>query len=180
MPDYRGTEAEDTLEDMVKEASHVIVLSDWAKGEEDADTGTIVQIMRLRNLKKKRNFSFTITAEMRCENNRKLISESGAEDLVVASDLSSMVLAQVAEDPRRLGLFNELLDESGSEVYLKPLADFRITGVRMTVRELRKHIYAYGYIPVGIRTKEGTFQVLDDNVTFQPKNGDSLVLIGEE
>ena len=180
VPDYRGTEAEDTLEDMVKEASHVIVLSDWAKGEEDADTGTIVQIMRLRNLKKKRNFSFTITAEMRCENNRKLISESGAEDLVVASDLSSMVLAQVAEDPRRLGLFNQLLDESGSEVYLKPLADFRITGVRMTVRELRKHIYAYGYIPVGIRTKEGTFQVLDDNVTFQPKNGDSLVLIGEE
>ena len=140
----------------------------------------MMQIMRLRNLKKRLGLRFTITAEMRCENNRKLIAESGAEDIVVASDLSSMMLAQVAEDPRRLGLFNDLLDESGCEVYLKPLVDFRITGAKLTVRELRKHIYAYGYIPVGIRTKEGTFQVLDDNVTFQPKNGDSLVLIGEE
>ncbi len=180
LPDYRSTEDEDALEDMTKDASHLIVLSDRKKGDEDADTATIVQIMRLRNLKKRLSRRFTITAEMRCENNRKLISESGAEDLVVASDLSSMLLAQVAEDPRRLGLFNDLLDENGSEVYLKPLVDFRITGAKLTVRELRKHIYAYGYIPVGIRTKEGAFQVLDDNVQLQPKSGDCLVLIGEK
>lgn len=180
VPDYRSTESDETLADMLKDAAHLIVLSDRSKGDEDADTATIVQIMRLRNLKKKLGLRFTITAEMRCENNRKLISAGGAEDLVVASDLSSMLLAQVAEDPRRLGLFRDLLDESGSEVYLKPLADFRITGARMTVRELRKHVYAYGYIPVGIRTKDGVFQVLDDNIAFQPKNGDSLVLIGEE
>ncbi len=180
MPDYRGTETEEALADMVKDASHLIVLSDRQKGEEDADTGTVMQIMRLRNLKKKLGLRFTITAEMRCENNRKLIAESGGEDIVVASDLSSMMLAQVAEDPRRLGLFNDLLDENGSEVYLKPLVDFRISGAQMTVRELRRHIYGYGYIPVGIRTKEGVFQVLDDNIPLQPRIGDSLVLIGEE
>ncbi len=180
LPDYRSTEEEDSLADMTKGASHVIVLSDRKKGDEDADTDTIVRIMRLRNLKKKLGLHFTITAEMRCENNRKLISAGGAEELVVASDLSSMLLAQVSEDPRRLGLFNDLLDESGSELYLKPLADFRIIGARMTVRELRKHVYAFGYIPVGIRTREGSFQVLDDNIVFQPKNGDCLVLIGEE
>jgi Trk K+ transport system NAD-binding subunit len=180
MPDYRGTETEEALADMVKDASHLIVLSDRQKGEEDADTGTVMQIMRLRNLKKKLGLRFTITAEMRCENNRKLIAESGGEDIVVASDLSSMMLAQVAEDPRRLGLFNDLLDDNGSEVYLKPLVDFRISGAQMTVRELRRHIYGYGYIPVGIRTKEGVFQVLDDNIPLQPRIGDCLVLIGEE
>ncbi len=180
VPDYRIKDAEDTLTDMTKNASHLIVLSDGKKGDEDADTETIMQIMRLRNLKKKLGLRFTITAEMRCENNRKLISESGAEDLVVASDLSSMLLAQIAEDPRRLGLFRDLLDESDSEVYLKPLIDFRISGARMTVRELREHIYDYGYIPMGIRTREGIFQVLDDNLRIQPKVGDHLVLIGKE
>ncbi len=180
VPDYRSMEAEETLAEIVGGASHLIVLSDRKKGQEDADTETMMQIMRLRNLKKRLGLRFTITAEMRCENNRKLIAESGAEDIVVASDLSSMMLAQVAEDPRRLGLFNDLLDESGCEVYLKPLVDFRITGAKLTVRELRKHIYAYGYIPVGIRTREGSFQVLDDNIQIQPKSGDLLVLIGEE
>ena len=90
---------------------------------------------------------------MRCENNRKLIAESGSEDVVVASDMSAMMLAQVAEDPRRLGLFNELLDEQGCEVYLKPLADFGISETKMTVREFRSNIYAYGYTPLGIRTR---------------------------
>ena len=99
---------------------------------------------------------------------------------MVASDLSSMLLAQVAEDTRRLGLFNDLLDESGSEVYLKPAVDFRFSGEKLTVRELRRHVYAYGYIPVGIRTKAGRFQVLDDNVTLRLEPGDQLVLIGEE
>ena len=117
---------------------------------------------------------------MRCENNRKLIAESGSEDVVVASDMSAMMLAQVAEDPRRLDLFNELLDEQGCEVYLKPLADFGISETKMTVREFRSNIYAYGYTPLGIRTLEGVFQVLDDNVSIQPKSGDCLVLIGEE
>ena len=180
VPDYRSTEPEETLADMVKDAAHLIVLSDRKKGGEDADTGTMMQIMRLRNLKKKLGLRFTITAEMRCENNRKLIAESGAEDIVVASDLSSMLLAQVAEDTRRLELFNDLLDESGCEVYLKPAVDFRFSGAPMTVRELRRHVYAYGYIPMGVRTKENAFQVLDDNVTLRLEPGDWLVLIGEE
>ncbi len=180
IPDYRNADSEETLEDMVKDATHVIVLSDPKKREEDADTDTMVRIIRLRNLKKKLGLHFSITAEMRCENNRKLISESGSEDVVVASDMSAMMLAQVAEDPRRLGLFNELLDEQGCEVYLKPLADFGISETKMTVREFRSNIYAYGYTPLGIRTREGSFQVLDDNVSIQPKSGDCLVLIGEE
>jgi hypothetical protein len=165
---------------MVKDATHLIVLSDPKKSDEDADTDTMVRIIRLRNLKKKLGLHFSITAEMRCENNRKLIAESGSEDVVVASDMSAMMLAQVAEDPRRLGLFNELLDEQGCEVYLKPLADFGISETKMTVREFRRQIYAHGYTPLGIRTLEGYFQVLDDNVPIQPRSGDSLVLIGEE
>ncbi len=180
IPDYRIADSEETLRDMVKDATHLIVLSDPKKSDEDADTDTMVRIIRLRNLKKKLGLHFSITAEMRCENNRKLIAESGSEDVVVASDMSAMMLAQVAEDPRRLALFNELLDEQGCEVYLKPLADFGISETKMTVREFRRQIYAHGYTPLGIRTLEGYFQVLDDNVPIQPRRGDSLVLIGEE
>ena len=180
IPDYRSADSEEILAEMVGSASHLIVLSDRKKGEEDADTGTMMQIMRLRSLKKRRGLSFTITAEMRCENNRKLIAESGAEDIIVASDLSSMLLAQVAEDPRRLNLFNELLDEKGCEVYLKPAADFGVTGEKLTVRELRSCVYACGYIPLGIRTEKAAFRVLDDDAALHLEAGDHLVLLGRE
>ncbi len=180
VPDYRSTESEENLADMTKNASHLIVLSDRKKGEEEADTGTMMRIMRLRNLKKKLGLRFTITAEMRCENNRKLISESGGEDIVVASDLSAMLLAQVAEDPRRLGLFNELLDERGCEVYLKSAADFGLESGSLTVRELRRRVYACGYIPMGVQTKKKAFRVLDDDVDLKLEEGDCLVLLGEE
>ena len=178
--DARSTSSQANLKDMVKEAAHVIVLSDRKKKEEEADTETMVRIMRLRNIKKQFGYPFTITAEMRCENNRKLIAGGEREDFVVATDLSAMMLAQISDDTRRISLFNELLDEGGSEVYLKPAADMKVTGERMSARELRRRVYQYGYITVGIRTEEEPFRVLDDNAAVLLNSDDRLILIGEK
>ncbi len=179
-PDYRNTDSEDILADMVREASHLIVLSDRKKRDEEADAETMIRIMRLRKLKRERKLGYTITAEMRCENNRRLIDRGGEDDIVVASDLSSTMLAQVTEEPRRLLLFNVLLDEEGSEVYLRPISEFGLEPGQISVRDLRKRVYAYGYIPMGIRTKENAFKVLDDNIQFTLAEEDRLILLGEE
>ncbi|MBO7697879.1 MAG: hypothetical protein J6S38_02440, partial [Erysipelotrichaceae bacterium] len=68
VPDYRNTDSDRILVDMLKDVKHVCVLSDRRKKEEDSDTDTMVRIIRLRNIKKKYDLHFTITAEMRCEN----------------------------------------------------------------------------------------------------------------
>ncbi|MBQ9545498.1 MAG: hypothetical protein IJV00_10280 [Clostridia bacterium] len=179
VPDYRPADSENELFEMLKDTSHIVVLSDRRMGAEEADTQTMVRIMRLRNIKKKHSLSFTITAEMRCENNRKLILENNSEDFVVASDLSSMMLAQITEDTRRMHLFNILLDEKGSEVYLVNAADLGLTGEETTLRELRRRAYAFGYILMGIRTEKDPFIVPDDSAALTLSDSDRLIVIGE-
>ncbi|MBR5739379.1 MAG: hypothetical protein IKY02_05255, partial [Lachnospiraceae bacterium] len=179
LTDTRDISTAENLMQLVKDAEHVVVLSDRRKKEEEADTEAMVRIMRLRNLKRQCGFEFTITAEIRCENNRRLIMGDDREDFVVATDLAAMMLAQISDDTRRISLFNELLDEGGSEVYLKPASVLKLTGERMSIRELRRRAYQYGYILIGLRTKDEPFRVLDDNSVVLLGNDDRLILVGE-
>ncbi|MBQ3931589.1 MAG: hypothetical protein II725_04850 [Firmicutes bacterium] len=178
--DYRSLDSERVLYDVVKDAPHIIVLSDRKKSPEDADTDVIMRIMKLRDIKKKYGLGFTITAEIRCENNRKLLNYETGDDFIVATDMSSMILAQICEDPRRNALFAEFLDEEGSEIYLKTPEQLGIKTEGLTNLELRAQLYAMGYILLGFKTSEDPFipYVKDGPVELEP--GDGLVVIGEE
>ncbi|MBQ6654497.1 MAG: hypothetical protein IJM79_03120 [Erysipelotrichaceae bacterium] len=179
--DYRNSDSDRILLDMIRDAEHICILSDRRKKEEDADTETMLRIIRLRNLKKKNGLSYTITAEMRCESNRDLIAIEDAEDFVVATDLSSMMLAQITTDLRRAEVFTELLDEQGSEAYMKPAADFGVAGMTMSYGELLEKVYASGSILMGIRTAENPFKTIAASAQpVQIGENDQLVLLGEE
>ncbi|MCR5448184.1 MAG: hypothetical protein K6F23_02205 [Solobacterium sp.] len=179
--DFRSTEYDRNLLDMVRDASHVCILSDHRKKEEDSDTETMLRIIRLRNIKKKYKWSFTITAEMRCENNRDLINMEDSEDFIVATDLSSMMLSQISADVRRAPVFNELLSEEGSEAYMKPASEMALAGVEMTYKELLKYVYARGGILMGIRTKDNPFKIIAGSVLpIKIAENDRLIMIGKE
>ena len=141
----------------------------------------MIRIIRLRNIKKRFNLDFTITAEMRCENNRNLITSKENEDFVVATDLSSMMLAQITNDIRRTEVFTELLDEIGSEVYMKSIKDLDLAANKYTCNELQCFLYAYDYILIGIRKANEKFKVLTDtDEMIELGDNDSLIIIGEE
>ena len=177
--DFRNTASDWILMDMVKNAAHLILLSDRKKQPEEADTETLLLLMRLRDIKRHTNLPFTITAEMRCENNRKLVDDKYEEDFVVATDLSSMILAQISEDTRRASLFDDLMDEEGSEVYLKKLSELGIEPGKTTAGELRTALYAMSHILVGLQTKDQFFRVLSGNEELTLTENDRLILIGE-
>ena len=118
---------------------------------------------------------------MRCESNRNLISSRESEDFVVATDLSSMMLAQISNDVRRAGVFNELLNENGSEAYLKQASEFGLLDQEFAYEELLEKVYAFGYILIGIKEPNKSFRILGrnkENITLN--EGDQLVVIGEE
>ena len=179
--DYRNTDSDRNLMDMVRNAGHICILSDHRKKEEDSDTETMMRIIRLRNIKKKYKLPFTITAEMRSENNRNLITIEDSEDFIVATDLSSMMLSQITADLRRAPVFTELLSEVGSEPYMKPAADFGLAGMEMTYEELLKQVYSHGAILMGIRSREEPFRIVaDSTMPITLKDTDQLIVIGEE
>ncbi len=181
VPDYRNTESNRILYDMVRRTKHVCILSDYRKKEEDSDTETMLRIIRLRNLKKKYDLDFTITAEMRCEKNRSLITSENSEDFIVATDLSSMMLAQISADIRRAPVFSELLSEEGSEAYLKPSSEMGLVNVELTYSELLKRVYACGGILMGIRTPGNHFWTIANTKTpITLTENDQLLILGEE
>lgn len=178
--DYRNTGNDKILQDMIKNAEHLIILSDRKKSPEEADTETLLLLMRLRDIKRRTGLPFTLTAEMRSENNRKLVDNKNEEDFVVATDISSMVLAQISQDIRRAGLFDDLMDEHGSEIYLKTLHQLGISPGPIAAYDLRSKVYAMGYILMGMRYKNVPFEVLDEEAEqLELSENHELILIGE-
>ena len=178
--DFRNINREKTLYDIVKDAPHIIVLSDRKKPAEDADTEVMLRIMKLRDIKKKYCLGFTITAEIRSENNRKLLNYEAGDDFVVATDMSSMILAQISEEPRRNALFSEFLDENGAEIYLKMPEQLGIDITDISFGDLRRQLYSMGYVLLGIKTAEKPFIPYEKDGPAGLKPGDGLIVIGEE
>jgi len=52
--------------------------------------------------------------------NLELISRTGANDFIISNQMVSRILAQTAEEPDILHIYDELFEEEGSEIYLKP------------------------------------------------------------
>ncbi|MDO8673901.1 MAG: potassium transporter TrkA, partial [Dehalococcoidia bacterium] len=55
---------------------------------------------------------------------RALVQVNYADDFVVSDRLISLMLAQISENKALGGVFAELLSTKGSEIYLKPAADY--------------------------------------------------------
>ena len=104
---------------------HVVVMSYSDKlDEQRADAQTLVTLLHLRDIESKRGESFTIVSEMLDVRNRALAVVTRADDFIVSGKLVSLMMSQLAENPELRAVFDDLFDEAGSEVYLKPAADY--------------------------------------------------------
>ena len=104
---------------------HVIVLgySDHLAAQ-PADTRTLVALLHLRKIAEDSGAHINIVSEMADIRNRELAEVTRADDFVVSNKLVSLMLAQASENDRIASIFDELLDEEGSEIYMRPLADY--------------------------------------------------------
>ena len=100
-------------------AKHIVVLNDHDKDPEEADMESIFLLLNLRDIRKRFNLDFNITVEMQQEHNQKLVSRGDHTDFLVVSNMSSLILAQLAESPELIDVFREILSNEGNELYLK-------------------------------------------------------------
>ncbi|MCQ2549735.1 MAG: hypothetical protein MJ134_06820 [Lachnospiraceae bacterium] len=164
---------------------HVIVLNNYHLDEEISDTRNMLTIFKLREIRSKKGSSFTITSEMRREDSRSLILGDDLVDFVISTDMSDMVLAQVALNPKLQDTFNELLSNDGSEFLLRD-ADFaeNCIGISRTVAWFRRILIHKGCILLGYISNESghseTFinPALSEEITLKPN--DKLIVIGRK
>jgi len=116
----------------------------------EADAKTLITILHLRNIREIAGSSFSIVSEMLDDRNRELAEITYADDFIVSDKLISQMLTQISENRELKGIFRELFDPEGSEIYLKPVHLFVKTGIPMdfyTVVDaaLRRGETAIGY-----------------------------------
>ena len=117
---------------------------------------------------------------MQLEHTQRLVGRGAHTDFLVASSMSSLILAQLAESPELLSVFREILSNKGSELYLKNVGRLGLAGTH-TVGSLRQVMLRRGCILLGDldREKYSTFnRPLSDTITLSEE--DCLIVLGEE
>jgi voltage-gated potassium channel Kch len=150
--------AEDTTDRTVLDEAtaaghaHVVVMSysDYFD-EQRADAKTLVTLLHLRDIETTRGESYTIVSEMLDVRNRSLAAVTRADDFIVSGKLVSLMMSQLAENPELRPIFDDMFDEEGSEIYLKPASDYVALGVEVNFYTVLESARRRGSIALGYR-----------------------------
>ena len=117
---------------------------------------------------------------MQQEHNQKLVGRGDHTDFLVVSSMSSLILAQLAENPKIKDIFKEILSNEGNELYLKNAKMMNLHGTYST-SNLRMILLEQGYIYLGYVDKEKNSHYnlpLTEKVTLTDE--DDLIVLGEK
>lgn len=131
------------LDDLnVAEFDHVIVLADTRLDPQAADARTLITLLHLRDIAEKDATPFSIVSEMLDLRNRELAEVAKVDDFIVSDHMISLMMSQLSENGKLYGVFTDLFDPDGSEIYLKPVGDYVEIGQPVnfyTVVEAARH-----------------------------------------
>ena len=180
----KDTDDLEVLYDLMKDAGHVILLSRHDEDRESDDMENMLLLLKLRQLREDKGLSFSIAAEMFSEKNRTLVSASDPTDFIVANNLSSMVLAQMAEDPTLYPVFHELLSNEGIDLFLVKAEEVLQLNKTVSVRELKMAALDRGWVVLGFvdnspTGRQVTLNPAQDNM-ITPDERDYLIVIGDQ
>lgn len=133
---------------------HILVISPIDRYDaQRADARTLVTLLHLRDIASTIGHPFSITSEMADVRNRSLAEVTRADDFIVSDRLISLLLTQVSENKQLNAVFTDLFDAEGSEVYLRPVADYVATGRPVTVATIVEAARRLDEVAIGYRIR---------------------------
>jgi len=136
----------------VSSYDHVIVLGHPDEPDPNAaDSKTLVTLLHLREISEGGEHGFSIVSEMLDVRNRELAEVTGADDFIVSDHLASLMMCQVSENRELSKVFEKLISSHGSELYLKPVADYVEPGVPLNFYTVLEAARRHGELAVGYR-----------------------------
>lgn len=156
---------------------------------QQADAITLATLVRLRDAEARTGERYTIVSEMLDPQNRELARVTQADDFIVSGQLVSLLMTQLAENPLLKDVFEDLLDAAGSELYLRPLGDYVVTGRPVNFATVVEAARRRGETAIGYRLVRND-QSIDPaggvrvnppksgSVTFQPT--DRVIVLAED
>jgi hypothetical protein len=100
----------------------VIVTSMQTGDDEASDTDCITALLVLKRIRGSlgQRPDTTVVSEIRNPRNRRLANTAEIDDFVVSNEVTSMVMAQLAEETGLWSVYREIFDPAGCEIYLRP------------------------------------------------------------
>ena len=174
---------------------NIIILSQGQLGDDDETTEseTIVILLLLRGILEnspRTDKQTKLITEVLDSENQPLVARAGVRDFIISNRFVSMLLAQISEDPDIKYVYDDLFDEDGSEIYLKP-ADlyFESFPIEVNYADLIQVAQHRGEVCLGLKIK-ALENHLDDNFgvslipnkqeVFVLQANDSLVVLAED
>jgi voltage-gated potassium channel Kch len=154
-----------------------------------ADARTLITLLHLRDIAAIHGHDFSIVSEMLDLRNRALAEVTQADDFIVSDRMTSLLISQVAENRHLKAVFDDLFDPEGSEIYLRPAAEYVAVAQPMTFATVVEAARRRGEVAIGFRRK----RLVDDAahaygvalnpvksapITFEP--GDRVIVLAED
>jgi voltage-gated potassium channel Kch len=152
--DTSSRTALETLE--IPSYDHVLVLgySDHLPPQ-PTDTRTLVTLLHLRKIAEQAGIHIGVVSEMIDVRNRELAEVTKADDFVVSNRLVSLMLAQASENDTLSAIFDDLLDEEGSEIYMRAVTDYVAIDRPLTFYTIAEAARRRGEVAIGHVRKRG-------------------------
>ena len=104
---------------------NIVILAGGPGGmdSQQVDSENIVTLLLLREIFREHpeeSANTKLITEVLDSQNYPLVAEAGVKDVIISSRLVSMILAQVSETPGIKEVYDNIFEEDGSEIYLKP------------------------------------------------------------
>ncbi len=167
---------------------HIIVLSDDSVDPGHADDRTLVTLLHLRDIEVRLGDPYSIVTEINDDNNREVFQVTKADDFIVSTKMISLLLTQLAENRQLHGVFTQLFDPSGSEIYLRPASDYVTPGMGVNFATVIEAAKRRGQTAIGYRLKRHGDQPPSYGVSLNPPKttplslgaDDNVIVLAEE
>lgn len=144
----------DELDALVRRSGfhHVIVLCYRdVLTEAEADSRVLLTLLQLRDAIRSTGGRTNVVAELLDERDVPLAQNAGVDEFIVSERLTSLIMTQLSENVLLQPVFDDLLDEEGAEIYLKPARLYRPDGLTGAFRDVVGAAAARGEIAIGWR-----------------------------
>ncbi len=169
---------------------HVIVLADQeAASIQLADARTLITLLNLREINRLSGTKqFSIVSEMLDVRNRNLATVTHVDDFIVSDELASLLMAQISENKELNLVFEDLFYPEGSEIYLKPAADYVNLGQPVNFYTVVEAARRRCEVAIGYRVVEyagdpqkgyGIVINPDKSKAVQFREGDKVIVLAE-
>jgi voltage-gated potassium channel Kch len=137
-----------------------------------ADARSLLALLTIRRVLGVKRSGTRVVCEVLDSRDVTLAQATGVDDFVVSDELSSLMIAQLAERPELLAVFDELFDKEGASISVRPASAY-LDGDPGTFAGVIAAARARSHVAIGYRLRSG-------EVVINPPKASPLALSGDD